>query len=83
MTPDLFLERVLGAADELALALSHTPHDRQKAWLEGFADRTRKQWRSLFMPALSAQDVDGMVTDVLSRVSAKRDFLERHGAGSA
>jgi hypothetical protein len=82
-TPDEFLERVLGAVDEAAFRLSHTPHDRQAAWLRGFERRVRAQWRSVFMPALSAEDVDGMVADLMGRVRAKRNRLERFGAGSA
>jgi hypothetical protein len=39
MTPDEFLKRVLEAVEEAAFRLSHTPHDRQEQWLQGFADR--------------------------------------------
>jgi hypothetical protein len=83
MTPDRFLERVLAAVDDAAFRLSHTPHGRQAAWLNAFARRMRRQWRPLFVPVLSSEDVDGMVADVLVRVKAKRDFLERVGSGSA
>jgi hypothetical protein len=83
MTPDRFLERVLAAVDEIALRLSHTPHDRQAAWLRSFERRVRAQWRPLFAAALRAEDVDGMVADLMGHVRAKRDFLERVGSGSA
>jgi hypothetical protein len=82
-TPDQFLERVLAAVDDAAFRLSHTPHDRQEGWLNDFADRMRMQWRSLFMTALSAEDVDGMVSDLVARVKAKRDEIEAAGVGRA
>ena len=44
-------------------ALSQSPHQRQEA-LQRFADAVRAQWRALFSPVLSADDVDGMVEDV-------------------
>jgi hypothetical protein len=81
-TPD-FLARVLAAADDAAFRLAHTQHDRQDAWLRGFARRIRAQWRELFTPALSSEDVDGMVADLVARVRAKRDRLESHGVGTA
>jgi hypothetical protein len=83
MSPDQFLERVLGAADHAALRLAATPHDRQAAWLREFARRLRTQWRQLFTPVLSSEDVDGMVADVLLRVKAKRDEIEAGGVGRA
>jgi hypothetical protein len=83
MTPDDFLKRVLAAVDELAFRLAHTPHDRQAAWLSGFARRMRRQWRLLFAPALSADDVDGMVADLLARVRKRRDEIEAAGSGRA
>ena len=36
-----------------------------------------------FRAVLSAEDVDGMVEDVLARVLAKRDQIEAAGAGTA
>jgi hypothetical protein len=83
MTPDEFLERVLGGVDELAFRLSHTSPDRQKEEIQRFADRVRAQWCSLFTPALSAEDVSGMVADVVTRVRAKRDEIEAAGVGRA
>jgi hypothetical protein len=83
MTPDLFLERVLGSADDAALRLAATPHDLQSAWLRRFECRVRAQWRECFAPYMTDEDVDGMVRDLVGQVSAKRDLLERHGAGSA
>jgi hypothetical protein len=82
MTPDQFLERVLAAVDDAAFRLSHTPHDRQEEWLRGFAKRVRAQWCVVF-PFMSAEDVSGMVADLVGRVRARRDRLERFGAGSA
>jgi hypothetical protein len=81
--PARFQERILAAVDDTAFRLSHTPHDRQEDWLQSFADRIRAQWRELFTPALSAEDVDGMVADVVTRVRAKRDSLESFGGGRA
>jgi hypothetical protein len=82
-TPDEFLERVLAAVDDAAFRLAGTPKERREEWLSGFARRVRKQWRSLFMPALSAEDVDSMVNDVVERVRAKRDEIEAAGVGRA
>jgi hypothetical protein len=67
----------------LAEAAAHMPLDRQEALLQGFAERVRLQWREVFAPYLSAEDVDGMVADVLARVRAKRNRLEGFGGGSA
>jgi hypothetical protein len=83
MTPDLFLERVLGAADHAALRLAATPRDFQSAWLREFERRVRAQWRECFAPHLSEDDVTGMVQDVVAHVRKRLDFLERHEAGSA
>jgi hypothetical protein len=83
MTPEAFLSGVLGAVDEAALRLAGTPKDLQAAWLQGFARRVGEQWRSLFMPALSAEDVDGMVADVVARVRKRRDEIEVAGVGRA
>ena len=41
------------------------------------------QWGELFAPVLSAEDVDGMVEDVIARVLAKRDEIEAAGMGMA
>ena len=82
-TPDEFVSRVQATVDELALALSHTPHERQETALQSFADVVRAQWRALFSPVLSAEDVDGMVGDVLARVRAKRDDLEKRRSNLA
>jgi hypothetical protein len=83
MTPDQFQERVVAAAGDLAFRLAGSPEELQAALINGFAQRVRTQWRSLFTPALSADDVDGMVADVLARVRAKRDRLESFGGGTA
>jgi hypothetical protein len=82
-TPDQFLERVFAAVDDAAFRLSHTPHDRQEEWLEGFADRLRAHWCDAFHPMLSDDDVNGVVEDVVSRISAKRNHLESLGGGTA
>jgi hypothetical protein len=82
MRPD-FLERVLAAVDDAAFRLSHTPHDRQEEWLRGFAERVSAQWREVFSPALSSEDVDGMVADLVARVRKRRDEIEAAGTGRA
>ena len=82
-TPAEFLPRVLATVADLALILAHTPRDRQEAFLEEFAANVKAQWRELFSPVLSAEDVDGMVADVIERVRAKRDQIEAAGAGTA
>jgi len=82
-TPDEFLERVHAAADDAAFRLSHTPHDRQAAWLSGFKRRVRTQWRSLFTPHLEPKDVDEMVDDMVARVRRRRDEIEAGGVGRA
>jgi hypothetical protein len=82
-TPDEFLQRVLATVDDLALVLSHTPRERQEEWLKGFADRVRTQWHGLFAPTLSSENVDGMVADLVARVKAKRDRLEKLTGGRA
>jgi hypothetical protein len=82
-TPNEFLQRVLATVDDAAFRLSHTPRDRQEEWLQGFGDRTRAQWREVFAPFMSAEDVDGMVADLVARVRAKRDQLESFGGGTA
>ena len=41
------------------------------------------QWRELFTPALSAEDVDGMVADMVTRVREGRDEIEAAGMGRA
>ena len=71
--PAEFLPRVLATVADLALCLSHTPRDRQEAFLEEFAANVRVQWREVFAPYMSAKDVDGMVEDVIARVRTKRD----------
>jgi hypothetical protein len=80
---DRFLPRVLAAVDDAALRLAGTPHELQAAFLQRFARRILAQWSELFTPALSAEDVEGMVEDLLGRIRARRDRLERFGAGSA
>jgi hypothetical protein len=82
-TPDEFLARVFAAVDDAAFRLSHTPHDRREEWLRGFARRVRWQWREVFSPVLSLEDVDGMVADVVARVRAKRDEIEAARVGRA
>ena len=82
-TPNAFLERVLAAVDDAAFRLSHTSPDRQEEEIRRFADRLRAQWREAFSPYLSAEDVAGMVDDVLARVRAKLDRLESFGGGRA
>jgi hypothetical protein len=82
-TPDEFLSRVFAAADDAALALACTSPARQEEWLEGFARRVRAQWGETFAPYLSEGDVDGVVADLVGRVRAKRDYLERFGRGTA
>jgi hypothetical protein len=83
MNPDDWLSRVFAAADEMALRLAGTPHDRQSEWLEGFARRVRAQWGETFAPYMSEDDVDGVVADLVGRVKARRDYLERFGKGQA
>jgi hypothetical protein len=82
-TPAEFLQRILVTVDDLALRLSHTPQDRQEEWLRGFAERVRAQWGELFSPALSAEDVNGMVADMMARVRKRRDQLETTKMGRA
>jgi hypothetical protein len=82
MTPDEFLKRVLEAVEEAAFRLSHTPHDRQEQWLQGFADRLGTQWCEVFAPYLLSAEVDGLVADVIFRIKAKRDLLESLGGGT-
>lgn len=82
-TPDEFVSRVQATVAELALALAHTPHERQEAVLHSFANAVRAQWRALFSPVLSADDVDGMVEDVLARILARRREIEAAAVGSA
>jgi hypothetical protein len=81
--PAEFLDRVLAAVDEAAFRLSHTPQDQAEEWLRRFAERVRKQWREVFAPYMSGEDVAGMVADVVARVRAKRDAIESAGAGTA
>jgi len=83
MTSDQFLTRVFAAADEVALALACTSQARQEEWLAGFARRVRSQWGQIFAPYFSESDLDGVVADLVGRVRAKRDRLERFGRGSA
>jgi hypothetical protein len=82
MTPDAWLARMLETVDELAFRLAHTPRDYQAAWLQRFSRRVRKQWCVVF-PFMSAEDVSGMVDDLLSRVRKRRDEIEAAGAGTA
>ena len=82
-TPAEFLPRVLATVADLALRLSHTPRDRQEAFLEELEANVQAQWREVFAPYMSAKDVDGMVEDVIARVLAKRDQIEATGAGTA
>jgi hypothetical protein len=81
--PDEFLSRVFAAADDAALALACTSPARQEEWLEGFARRVRAQWGETFAPYLSQTDTDAVVADLVARVRAKRDYLQRFGRGSA
>ncbi len=50
--------------------------------MRSFIDAVRPQWVALFSPVLSAQDVDGMLEDVLAHFGAKRDDLEKLEVGS-
>jgi hypothetical protein len=81
MNPDRFLAGVLEAVDDAAFRLSHTPG--QEEWLQGFAERVGAQWRQVFEPFMSAEDVDGMVADVVQRVRKRRDEIEAAGVGRA
>jgi hypothetical protein len=83
MTPDQFLPRVLAAVDDAALRLAGTPHELQAAFLQRLACRVSAQWRELFTPALSAEDIDGMVADLVQRVRKRRDQIEAAGVGTA
>jgi hypothetical protein len=83
MTANEFLARVFAAADEMALRLAGTRPDAQEDWLEGFARRVRSEWGRVFDEYICAEDLDAIVADLAGRVRAKRDYLERFGAGSA
>jgi hypothetical protein len=83
MTPDAFVGRVSAVVDELALALSNTPSARQEEALNRFAERVRPRWSEVFSPALSDEDVDGMVADFVDRVRTKRNALETLEPGTA
>jgi hypothetical protein len=83
MTPDQFLTRVFEAADDAALLLAGMPPDQQSAWLQRFGYAVHAQWSEVFAPHLRAEDVNGMVVDVIERIRRRRDFLERFGRGSA
>ncbi|HZZ22019.1 MAG TPA: hypothetical protein VFE60_05340 [Roseiarcus sp.] len=82
MTPEQFAARMYATADDIGLGMSHTPRERQEAWLEGFGHRTHVRWIELF-PGLTAEDVSGMVADFVGRIRAARDSLERLEAGRA
>jgi hypothetical protein len=81
-TPDEFLKRVHDAVDELSLRLSNTTPDRQQAFLQQFEANVRAQWREA-LPFLSGDDIDGMVGDAVTRITARRDRLESFGSGTA
>lgn len=83
MSPDMFTERVLGAADHAALRLAGVPRECQAAWLREFERRVRAQWRECFAPYLTEDDVTAMVQDVVGHVRKRRDLLEQHKAGTA
>ena len=83
MQPNEFLSRVVASVDDIALALSHSPYDLQKKTIKGFADRLRPEWREAFAPALTADDVDGMVDDVVTRVWTRLGYLETLEGGRA
>ena len=83
MTPDEFLPRVLATVNELAFSLAHTPHDRQEAFLKQFAANVKAQWREVFAPYMSGEDVDGMVADAVERVRKRRDEIEIAEMGNA
>ena len=82
-TPAEFLPRVLATVADLALVLSHTPRDRQEAFLEEFAANVQAQWREVFAPYMSAKDVDGMVADVMRAFWRIVITIEAAGAGTA
>jgi hypothetical protein len=82
-TPDEFLSRVFATIDELALRLAGTDADLQSSFLRDFERRVRLKWRPLFEPYFSQADADAVVADLVARVRAKRDYLQRFGRRSA
>jgi hypothetical protein len=83
MTPPEFLTRVFAAADDAALLLAGMPPDQQSAWLQRFGYAVHAQWLEVFAPRLRAEDVNGMVIDVVERIRRRRDYLQRFGAGNS
>jgi hypothetical protein len=83
MTPAEFLTRVFAAADELAFRLAGTPKELQATWIQDFARRVRRQWRPLFAPYLTAEDVDAVVADLVGSVEARLERISRFGSGTA
>ena len=78
MTGEEGLERILRAADELALAYACTPDDRVEASLAKVADGVRGAWREALTP-LPAADVDSMVADLVDRIRKRRREIEAGG----
>jgi hypothetical protein len=83
MSPDQFITRVFASIDELALRLAGTDEDLQSTFLRDFERRARLKWRPLLSPYFSQTDTDAVVADLVARVRAKRDYLQRFGRGSA
>jgi hypothetical protein len=83
MTADEFLSRTFEAADDAALFLAGMPPDQQSAWLQRFGYAVHAQWLEVFAPRLRAEDVNGMVVDVIERICRRRDYLQRFGAGNS
>ena len=79
--PDRFAETCEAVVNDLALALSRSLQERQEKALADFGANMRSQWRNTF-PSLSAENVDGMVDDLISRIRARISELEG-GAGTA
>ena len=79
--PDRFAETCEAVVNDLALALSRSLQERQEKALADFGANMRSQWSNT-LPSLSAENVDGMVDDLISRIRARISELEG-GAGTA
>jgi hypothetical protein len=82
--PSQYQKRIISAVDELAFRLARSgSRDRQEEEIQRFGNRVRLKWREVFASFLSTADIDEMIADIVAHVRKRRDFLERHGAGSA
>jgi hypothetical protein len=72
---DDFLKCALATVDELALLYANTPDDKVDMSLSESAERMRKRWRETFT-FLRAEDVDGMVSDLVDRIRKRRREME-------